>query len=453
MDYFYYGARFIICLLEIFLFCLWLGGFAEMRKMKTLWRWFAFLAAIFFCYGTVLLLSASFHVMIGGVFLFFLGLVLFNGKPQRVLFYTFLYCVTETALRIMMLLLIEVIMPGKDGVIAIGWQNELCTDVIVKLLQFLIIFFTIKLLHSVKIYYGTRNYLLFSLTPIGIFLLLPGVYTLDSSILNVGGSGIGNSFWIRVFLILGSIGTTVINIVIIYMLEERGRAAKEIKRLELLLVQDELRQKHYKELETVHLQYDIYLHDVRRMIRTIAAMVEERNWDNANLLADYMVDTVRGLGNRILCFHDILNALLAERKSYAESQGLSMEIKGKEPLLLGEISEIDMVALMGNLLDNAINAEIDAPAKEGILCQMSTALDGRHIVIEVENSYNPSKAKEKQTAQKPEKKIERIGHKHGIGLISIQETIEKYGGMISHQESAGRYYVKVILSSGKENEK
>lgn len=444
MDHFYYGGQFFICLLEIFLFCFWINGFAERRKMKPIWKYCAFLGTVILCYGTGFLLNGMPYEVIGGVLLFLLGVLLFQGDPRIVLFYTFLYYMTETALEILLAMLGGILIPDRSIMIASGQYNGLLFEILVKLLQFLILFFTIRYLHPIKEYFGNRRYLLFLLPPLCGCILLAGGYSLYGRLsIPVDGFGLsdtGGLPWPWIFLILGSIGTIAVNIVTVYMVEETARITEENKRLELQHVQDELERKYYTEIANTHLQYDIYLHDVRRMIRIIASMVEDKQWDNAALLTDYMVDSIQDIRKNALCFHEILNALLVDRRSYAESLGLAITIDVREPLIMGVINEIDLVALTGNLLDNAIHAEETASEKRGIICRILTAYDGRHIIIEVINSYDKIIKREKKAAGS-------IGNKHGIGLISIQETLRKYGGILSKLEDGGRYFAKVVIPS------
>lgn len=445
MNYFDYGMQLVVCLSEVFLFCLWINGFTERKKMKQVWEICTVLAAVLLCCGTGFVLNRLPYEIIGGIFLIIMALVLFQGKLQTVFFYSFLYYVTEIALEIMIALCIGILMPDSSFVIAIGRYNGMLFEILVKLLQFLVIYFTIKYLNPNKEYYGSRKYLLFSLPPLSACFLLAGVYAFYSTSSDITDTT-GLSF-LGILLSLGSIGAATVNIVIVYIIEEATKVAEENKRLELQHVQDELRKKYYEEIADTHQKYDIYLHDVRRMLRIVVSMVEDKRWDKAELLTDYMVDSIQDIRKNSLCLHEILNALLVDRRSYAESLGLTMTIDVKEPLLLGVISEIDLVTLTGNLLDNAINAEKDASEKKGIMCLICTALDGGHIIVEVRNSYDKIKEKNKRAARKADKKAGEIGRKHGIGLVSIEEIIRKYDGILSTLDEDNRYFVKAILPS------
>lgn len=443
MNYFDYGMQLVVCLSEVFLFCLWQGGFAVRKKMKSVWSICATLAAALLCYGTGLMFNRLPYEVIGSIFLIILAVFLFQGKLQTVLYYSFLFYATEIVLEILIALCIGILIPSNNFIIAIGRYNGLLFEIIVKILQFIVIDFIIKYLKPNKEYYGSRNYLLFCLPPLSACFLLVGSYSLYSNGFGITDT-LGHSF-LGILLIPGGIAAVAVNIIMVYMIEEATKVAEENKKLELQHAQDELEREYYEDIADMHQKYDIYLHDVRRMLRIVASMVEDKRWDNAELLTDYMIDSIQDIRKNTLCIHDFLNALLVDRRGFAESLGLTMTIDVKEPLLLGVIAEIDLVTLTGNLLDNAINAEKDAAEKKGIMCLICTALDGRHIIVEIRNSYDKNKEKNKRAARKVDKKAEKIGRKHGIGLVSIEEIIQKYGGILSILEEDNRYFVKAIL--------
>ena len=201
------------------------------------------------------------------------------------------------------------------------------------------------------------------------------------------------------------------------------------------------KEKYYQDLETMQEQYDVFLHDMKHTMRTIAALAETGDCGRiGHLIKDLRV----ALGNiewKMICSHKVLNALLVERKEYADDNGVILNLDIKEPLYLQDIEDVDIITLIGNLLDNAIAAEKRVKSKEGILCSIWMARECRHILIQVENSY------EEKTANKEagrESKT-RIGEKHGIGCKSMKKIVKKYGGIMESSKANGRYRVKIIL--------
>ena len=227
-----------------------------------------------------------------------------------------------------------------------------------------------------------------------------------------------------------------------------------------------LEEKYYKDLEMLHEQYDVYLHDMKHTMRTIAELSEEGNCEEICKITEKMGTTLGSINEQIICSHKILNALFNERKVYAADKGVNLELEISEPLYLQEIDDLDLITLIGNLLDNAIEAEANSHRQKGILCNMHMARNTRHIIIQIENSYTEIRRKnlESSTVQKNiqgnidnrkinlqanidslQLKMKSIGAKHGIGVKSVNGIIKKYGGIIETNKNEGRYKVKVIL--------
>ena len=95
---------------------------------------------------------------------------------------------------------------------------------------------------------------------------------------------------------------------------------------------------------------------------------------------------------------------------------------------------IDLSLLM--ILDNAIEALRQSENKRLLLSMKLT----RGIVrIDIENSYNPKQKKKADQKQ------------HGIGLLSVSHTLEKYHGDLKHYvEDNNKYHTTVTMFNGTE---
>lgn len=242
-------------------------------------------------------------------------------------------------------------------------------------------------------------------------------------------------------LIILGIAFIMADVAAVYLHETLNAMMTKAQALEALNVRFEMEEKHYKNMDTLHEQYDIYIHDMKHTMRAIAALAEDGDCERIGSLIDKMRINIGNIEQKIICSNKVLNALLLERKGYAQDNGVVMEMEIREPLYFQEIDDPDFITLMGNLLDNAIEAEKCAEKREGILLSMRMAREGRHMIIHLENSCG-EKAGNRKAGMK---RSERIGNKHGIGLESIRNTVRKYGGIIENEKSGGRYLVKVIL--------
>ena len=229
------------------------------------------------------------------------------------------------------------------------------------------------------------------------------------------------------------------------MLVNLGRKQNEEAELENMRIN--YNEKYYKDLDEIHEQYDVFIHDMKHTMRTVNALAEEGRCKEIKELIGDMQIKVGNIQNRIICSHKILNAMLTERKAYADVCGAALELEIAEPLYLQNIDDVDLITLIGNLLDNAIEAEIHAHERNGVLCRIHMSGNGFHVIIQIDNSYT-EKIAETEHLQHPN----NIGNKHGIGLKSVKEVVRKYGGVFDCWQSDGRYSVKVILPVQAETE-
>lgn len=202
-----------------------------------------------------------------------------------------------------------------------------------------------------------------------------------------------------------------------------------------------MREKYYQDLDELHEEYDTFLHDMKHTMRAIAALARDGEVDEIISLIDKLDMSLGRVEQRIICSHKVLNALLNERKGYAEEEGVVLEYDIIEPLYFQGIDDVDLCSLVGNILDNAIEAEKQSTEREGILFYMKMAKENRQIIIQVENSYDEEAENNKVRAVG----TGRVGAKHGMGLRSVRKIVRKYGGMMEDKKSDGIFRIKILL--------
>ena len=95
-----------------------------------------------------------------------------------------------------------------------------------------------------------------------------------------------------------------------------------------------------------------------------------------------------------------------------------------------QVNSFDLTVILGNLLDNALNALKEAKVKQlNIDINYSIGM----IVIKIENTFANISSK----YDDPEK--------HGYGLISVRTSLEKYNGKLQNNIVDDKYVVKAVL--------
>ena len=421
MDYFYIGIQYFAALLEIGFLYIWLRAFSERRKLDR-----GIIAVVIVCsaavrYYTNYMENIALAMILELACCFLISAILFNERIRSLFF----YAITNYALGV-----------------TIEWMfsqflnmEEMRWSVLIILmemaLQFAIYYFISRRTISSKPQYTLKQYLIFCSIPIAVCSFIAWMFTLRGSYdLNIG---------MKIVLVIAGAAFIMADSAAVYLHETLNAIMMKAKALEMVNARLELETKHYHNMDSLHEQYDSFIHDMKHTMRTIAALAEEGDCEKIGRLIDKSRMSIGNIEQKTICSNKILNALLLERKSYADDNSIEMEMEIREPLYFQEIDELDLIALMGNLLDNAIEAEKHAKKQEGIQLSIRMAREGRHMIIQLENSYenNSAKIRIKQSGQ--------IGNKHGIGLESVRDIVRKYGGIIENEKSDGRYLVKVIL--------
>lgn len=179
----------------------------------------------------------------------------------------------------------------------------------------------------------------------------------------------------------------------------------------------------YKKLGKAYEQIRIINHDFREHVRTLIALIDE-DIEKAKQYIKSMKLVSEKTKSERFTDNTILNILLNEKVKECNKKGIKLYIESVNPKL-DFISEIDMVAIFSNLINNAIEACADTEDKE-IFINLCTVNDV-FTVIKVENSSyrEPVVLEGMIRTHKNDKQ------NHGIGIKSINNSLKKYGGNMS----------------------
>ena len=205
--------------------------------------------------------------------------------------------------------------------------------------------------------------------------------------------------------------------------------------VELIQATNDAYQNQLKIMETSQREMRYLRHDMQKHLNTMRRMLQEKEYaevqeylttiENAIIVKEEYSKT----GNR-----DV-DSLINYELALASDLGTAIMCRIDLPAELN-ISSFDMTVILGNLLDNAIEALRQSENKRLLLSMKLT----RGIVrIDIENSYNPKQKKKADQKQ------------HGIGLLSVSHTLEKYHGDLKHYvEDNNKYHTTVTMFNGTE---
>lgn len=163
-----------------------------------------------------------------------------------------------------------------------------------------------------------------------------------------------------------------------------------------------------------------YRHDLAKHIQTMETLLKGQNLDYAYEYRDNLKEQYELLKGQEFCSDEIVNAILNIKREQCCEKKIALEIE-VEDTIYNEIEEADLVSVLHNLLDNAIeaNERIFKEEERGIWFGMKKESD--HIVIEMKNRIIRG---EKITFQTHKARKEE----HGIGTKIIEMLVKKYHG-------------------------
>ncbi len=137
------------------------------------------------------------------------------------------------------------------------------------------------------------------------------------------------------------------------------------------------------------------------------------------------------------CAHPTVNAVLAAKAAAAEEAGLLLQCTAHLPGTL-PLSDLDLAALFGNALDNAIEAAQEAEEKT---ITLRTRADKGMLMIRVQNAYHGSR--QKQGGRFDTTKSDPRAH--GFGLKTMETIAQRYCGSLEAKAENGVFDLVIVI--------
>lgn len=201
--------------------------------------------------------------------------------------------------------------------------------------------------------------------------------------------------------------------------------------------QNELMARHYDEVQNIYKTMRGWKHDYHNHIQTMKAhlslgQIEELSEYLSTLDQDLAaVDTMLKTGNIMV------DAILNSKLSLIKSKDIQINAKAAVPQTLA-VSEIDLCVMIGNLLDNAMEACLRQEQGERFIRVYIGVLKGQ-LYLYVSNSAGEI------VKENGRYRSSKINGTHGFGLFQIDRIVEKYKGYVNRQNEEGVFATEVLL--------
>lgn len=208
--------------------------------------------------------------------------------------------------------------------------------------------------------------------------------------------------------------------------------------------QSDLLEKHCEEVENMYRQTRGWRHDYHNHIQTMKAylsMGETAKLERylGELDADLAaVDTVIKTGNVMI------DAVLNSKISLAKAKSIEVEAKAIVPKELS-VPEVDFSLIIGNLMDNAMEACLKVEESKRFIRIYMDILKGQLYIYIINSTEGKVKGKITAAGKKNQYLSGKGGRSHGFGLMRVDRVVERYKGYIDRQDEENVFVTEIML--------
>ncbi len=181
-------------------------------------------------------------------------------------------------------------------------------------------------------------------------------------------------------------------------------------------------------------------HDVRHHCLLIREFVKAKDEDG---LLDYLEqygEDVESTRPEPICKNNAVNGILSVYGGYARNRGIQVDVKVEIQQDL-PIRDIDLVAILANIFENAIHGCVDSQVKDPFI-RLSAVHKGHKLVIQCQNTcasdislYNG---------------VPKGRKREGLGVSSIIKTASRYKGETDFTIKNQSFFIRVLLNISRE---
>ncbi|HEX3077714.1 MAG TPA: ATP-binding protein [Lachnospiraceae bacterium] len=241
---------------------------------------------------------------------------------------------------------------------------------------------------------------------------------------------------------LGSIvGLIIINVVTYFSFITIGKENEAKIQYEMTALQLEQQKRSMEEMKKNYNEVRKLKHDLKNYLEGCLALLRTNKYDYAqDYLEDICAHKIKPINMEIVTENDLVNAILNNKLHLCKKYNIDVdyEIAGN----LENYSELDICILIGNMWDNAIEATKLVEKSPRIEFVVKNSKN--YLVIIMRNTLKKSVLKSNPML----KTTKKDKNSHGIGLISIEDIVNKYDGMLNYREENNVFELQITLKNG-----
>lgn len=243
------------------------------------------------------------------------------------------------------------------------------------------------------------------------------------------------------FLPLISIALLISIVINAYTFSKMLQCDEQTQKNILMEQQLNIQINHNKDTETLYYGTRGVIHDMNNHIICLKNMADNSDVEGIEKYLGNITETISRLDLKIKTGNSISDAIINEKYNIAMSEKIEFLCDFILPKELS-IEPIDLCVILGNALDNAIEAcrRINDASIHKII-SIKSYIKGSYLIMEFSNSTNEKIRYNRNKIMT----IKSDKFNHGIGILNMKESIKKYNGVLDIIQEKNKVIITVMM--------
>lgn len=407
--------------------------FFLLSVLKT--RWNLLISVLLLAFGIVAMALVSsqlpYEVYFYRMLFVFIALtayafLIFKDKPGKIVLAAGMMYLDEIICEVILLAAIPDVGLSTDWIKSLSGPERAQILIFYTTILGVLLFLTARLFSKKSGRLSTKEWLLFALFPISQAMLLC-LWFLSSQ--NMSPT------MLVVWQIISGVICIAVDVSLYLIIRGISQRAELKAQNELLAKQIAMQKIHYVELSEQYQRMQILRHDIANHMHTIQVLLKNEELHEARSYSSEILKEHTFHSTLGQCENPIVDAFITSRIEDSKAQNIPIEADVRLPYRLS-ISDPELIALFGNLLDNAVEACLSIPADKRFI-HLATATKDGFLAVRMENCL-PEENNAKKTVR-----IE--GLQRGFGFHILESIAKQYHGSFTSQPENDRFVSTITL--------
>ncbi len=233
----------------------------------------------------------------------------------------------------------------------------------------------------------------------------------------------------------------IVNIVMFSLYIKLSESLELKRENSIYQLEIDLYNEHMKEKENAMLEFRKSKHDLKNKLIYLLDLLKERQYAKMEQYIEDLVD-LKTLDSFTIAHSDnsLIDALINYKYETMKRHGIQFTSRLEIPISF-PLANADLCVMLGNALDNAIEANIGNNVNEPYI-NLKMKYDQNNLVVIIQNSFDGMIEKDKH-GNVVTKKKDAINH--GFGVSSIQRVLKRYNGFMKTEVNHNHYKLTMIM--------